>query len=57
MIEQRFPRDAVYIADEAFMTGTAVEVTPVRELDDRGIGSATPGPITTRVQETFRAAV
>jgi len=57
VIEQRFPRDAVYIADEAFMTGTAVEVTPVRELDDRSIGSATPGPITTRVQETFRAAV
>jgi len=57
VIEQRFPRDAVYIADEAFMTGTAVEVTPVRELDDRSIGSTTPGPITTRVQETFRAAV
>ncbi|MGH8011920.1 MAG: branched-chain amino acid transaminase, partial [Candidatus Binataceae bacterium] len=41
--EQHFPRDAVYIADEAFMTGTAAEVTPVRELDDRQIGPGAPG--------------
>src|SRR5258708_34045057 len=37
VLEQQFPRDLVYISDEAFMTGTAAEVTPVRELDDRQI--------------------
>ncbi len=57
VLEQPFPRDAVYIADEAFMTGTAAEVTPVRELDDRVIGSGSPGPVTLKVQETFRAAL
>lgn len=57
VLEQPFPRDAVYIADEAFMTGTAAEVTPVRELDDRVIGSGTPGPVTLKVQEIFRAAL
>jgi branched-chain amino acid aminotransferase len=55
--EELFPRDAVYIADEAFMTGTAAEVTPVRELDDRQIGSGRPGPITVKLQEMFRAAL
>ncbi|MBV8056627.1 MAG: branched-chain-amino-acid transaminase, partial [Deltaproteobacteria bacterium] len=55
--EQLFPRDAVYIADEAFMTGTAAEVTPVRELDDRAIGDGKPGPITLKVMEVFRAAL
>ncbi|MGH7984969.1 MAG: branched-chain amino acid transaminase [Candidatus Binataceae bacterium] len=55
--EQHFPRDAVYIADEAFMTGTAAEVTPVRELDDRQIGSGAPGPITTKVQKVFHDAL
>jgi branched-chain amino acid aminotransferase len=57
VVEQLFPRDAVYIADEAFMTGTAAEVTPVRELDDRQIGEGKPGPITRRVMETFTAAL
>jgi len=57
VLEQHFPRDAVYIADEAFMTGTAAEVTPVRELDDRRIGDGKPGPITSKVVETFRAAL
>jgi branched-chain amino acid aminotransferase len=51
--EERFTRDEVYLADEAFFTGTAVEVTPVRELDGRRIGDGTPGPITRRVQELF----
>ena len=55
-VEQLFPRDALYIADEAFMTGTAAEVTPVRELDDRQIGDGKPGPITRRVQEIFNRA-
>ena len=51
--EERFTRDEVYLADEAFFTGTAVEVTPIRELDNRRIGSGRPGPVTTRVQELF----
>jgi branched-chain amino acid aminotransferase len=57
VVQRRFPRDAIYIADECFMTGTAAEVTPVRELDNRRIGSRTPGPITTRVREVFIAAL
>jgi branched-chain amino acid aminotransferase len=57
VIEQLFPRDAVYIADEAFMTGTAAEVTPVRELDDRQIGDGKPGPVTRKVMEVFKAAL
>jgi branched-chain amino acid aminotransferase len=57
VIEQRFPRDLVYIADEVFMTGTAAEVTPVREVDDRRIGDGTPGPVTRKVQEIFAAAL
>lgn len=55
--EEYFARDAFYIADEAFMTGSAVEVTPVVELDDRRIGAGKPGPITLKVQEAFQAAV
>ena len=51
--EERFTRDEIYLADEAFFTGTAVEVTPVRELDDRRIGDGTPGPITRRLQDLF----
>jgi branched-chain amino acid aminotransferase len=54
VLEQFFARDALYIADEAFMTGTAAEVTPVRELDDRRIGTGQPGPITRKVQEVFQ---
>ena len=51
--EERFTRDEIYLADEAFFTGTAVEVTPIRELDDRRIGSGAPGPITRRLQDLF----
>ena len=47
------PRDEFYIADEAFLTGTAAEVTPIRELDDRTIGLGKPGDITKRVQHIF----
>jgi branched-chain amino acid aminotransferase len=57
VLEQPFPRDVVYIGDEAFMTGTAAEVTPVRELDDRRIGGGEVGPITRQVIETFHAAL
>jgi branched-chain amino acid aminotransferase len=55
--EERFTRDEVYLADEAFFTGTAVEVTPIRELDDRRIGDGRPGPVTRRLQDLFFATV
>ena len=51
--EERFTRDEMYIADECFMTGTAAEVTPVRELDRRMIGTGKPGPVTKLLQERF----
>jgi branched-chain amino acid aminotransferase len=51
--EKRITRDEVYIADEAFFTGTAAEVTPIRELDGRAIGSGTRGPITEKLQALF----
>ncbi len=55
--QQRFTRDTLYVADELFMTGTAAEVTPVREVDGRRIGSGAPGPVTKRIQETYLRAV
>ena len=55
--EKRITRDEVYIADEAFFTGTAAEVTPIRSLDDRVIGAGKPGPITAALQERFFATV
>jgi len=55
--EERFTRDEVYLADEAFFTGTAVEVTPIRELDGRRIGVGRPGPVTTKIQEIFFSIV
>ncbi len=54
--EKRLTRDEVYVADEVFFTGTAAEVTPVRELDNRIIGQGRRGPITTQLQERFFAA-
>ncbi|AST31235.1 branched-chain amino acid transaminase [Ralstonia solanacearum] len=51
--EKRITRDEMYCADEAFFTGTAAEVTPIRELDDRVIGAGSRGPITTQLQSTF----
>jgi len=50
---RRLTRDDVYIADEAFFTGTAAEITPIRELDSRVIGSGKRGPITEKLQSTF----
>ncbi len=47
------PRDLLYLADEVFFTGTAAEVTPVREIDDQVIGNGTPGPMTRKLQEAF----
>ena len=57
LVEERFTRDEVYIADEAFMTGTAAEVTPVRELDDRAIGDGKPGPVTKAMQRAYFALI
>ncbi len=51
--EERFTRDELYIADEVFFTGTAAEVTPVREVDGRRIGSGKPGPLTASLQKKF----
>lgn len=53
VVEERFTRDAMYVADEIFLTGTAAEVTPVREVDGRRIGTGAPGPITKDLQKTF----
>jgi branched-chain amino acid aminotransferase len=55
--EEPFARDELYIADEAFYVGTAVEITPIREVDNRTIGSGQPGPITQELQEAFFRAV
>ena len=53
VIEKRITRDEIYCADEAFFTGTAAEVTPIRELDDRVIGNGGRGPITKKIQDLF----
>ncbi|WP_455243890.1 branched-chain amino acid transaminase [Petrachloros mirabilis] len=55
--EERFTRDEMYIADEVFVTGTAAELTPVREIDNRRIGTGKPGPITLNLQKRFFAIV
>jgi branched-chain amino acid aminotransferase len=51
--EERFTRDELYISDEAFFTGTAAEVTPIREVDGRMIGEGKPGKITKKLQKIF----
>ena len=53
MREKRITRDEVYIADEAFFTGTAAEVTPIREVDNRSIGNGTRGPVTEVLQKMY----
>lgn len=53
VIEKRITRDEVYCADEAFFTGTAAEVTPIRELDNRVIGEGKRGPVTAKLQAIF----
>lgn len=55
--EQRFGRDALYAADEVFFTGTAAEITPVREVDRREVGVGKPGPITRKVQDIYLSGV
>ena len=53
VIEKRITRDEVYVADEAFFTGTAAEVTPIREVDNRQIGEGMRGPITEKLQSLY----
>ncbi len=53
LVEERFTRDELYIADEAFFTGTAAEITPIREVDNRTIGTGKPGPVTKELQAAF----
>ena len=53
VVEKRITRDEVYIADEAFFTGSAAEVTPIREVDRRPIGNGSRGPVTERIQSLY----
>ena len=53
VVEKRITRDEVYVADEAFFTGTAAEVTPIRELDGRAIGGGSRGPVTEKLQALY----
>ncbi len=57
VVERAITRDELYIADEIFMCGTAAELTPVREVDDRQIGMGTRGPLTERIQKRYFEAV
>lgn len=53
VVEQRLTRDELYLADEAFFSGTAAEITPIREVDNRLVGEGLPGPITLKIQNIF----
>lgn len=57
VVEQRFTRDEMYMADECFFTGTAAEITPVREIDDRLIGPGKPGAVTQKLQSVYFDAI
>ena len=57
IVEQMIPREMLYIADEAFFTGTAAEVTPIRSVDKIKVGKGTVGPITKAIQKEFYAIV
>ncbi len=57
VVEDIFSRDELYLADEAFLTGTAAELTPIREVDGRRIGPGRPGPLTQKLQNAFFAVV
>ena len=57
VVQKRITRDEVYISDEAFFTGTAAEVTPIRELDRLPIGAGSRGPVTEKIQSAFFAIV
>ncbi len=55
--EERITRDELYIADEVFLTGTAAEVTPIREIDDRTVGSGQPGALAKKLKELYTNVV
>jgi branched-chain amino acid aminotransferase len=57
ILERDLSRTDLYYADEMFFTGTAAEVTPIREVDDRAVGDGRPGPVTKRAQELFMETV
>jgi branched-chain amino acid aminotransferase len=57
VIERDIARAELYLADEVFMTGTAAELTPIREIDDHPVGGGEPGPITRAVQDIFEDAL
>ena len=57
VVERRITRDELYCCDEAFFTGTAAEVTPIREVDNRAVGNGARGPITTKLQAAYLALV
>ena len=57
VVEQYFSRDEAYIADEAFFTGTAAELTPINSIDDRAIGAGGIGPVTQKLQAAFFASI
>jgi branched-chain amino acid aminotransferase len=56
VVEHSLVRTDLYLAEEAFFTGTAAEVVPIAEVDDRKVGSGRPGPVTREIMETFQAA-
>jgi len=56
-VEQYFSRDEAYTADEAFFTGTAAELTPIRSIDDRVLGAGGMGPVTRKLQTAYFAAI
>ncbi|HEX7381374.1 MAG TPA: branched-chain amino acid transaminase [Nevskiaceae bacterium] len=57
VVERRMTRDELYLCDEAFFTGTAAEVTPIREIDGRPVGAGGRGPLTEKLQKLFMAQV
>jgi branched-chain amino acid aminotransferase len=57
VVYEQIIRTDLYTAEEAFLTGTAAEVVPIRSVDDREVGSGKPGPITQQLQQTYFAAV
>lgn len=53
VVERDMPREYLYLCDELFMCGTAAEITPIRSVDGKPVGSGKPGPVTARIQELF----
>ena len=51
--EENIPREMLYVAEEAFFSGTAVEISPIRSVDKVPVGEGAPGPMTARIQEAF----